>query len=71
VSQAFEFWVAPQYQHIATEVVVGFTTGVDEVELVLDNAARTRHERHEPIDWAAQIDRLMRQIGHNRRLRST
>jgi sporulation-control protein len=65
VSQAFEFWVAPQYQHLATEVAVGFTTGVDDVELVLDNAVRTRHERRERVDWAAQIDRLMRKIGHN------
>ncbi|MGI5243724.1 sporulation protein [Dactylosporangium sp. CA-139066] len=71
VSQAFEFWVAPQYQHIATEVVVGFTTGVDHVELVLDDTVRTRRERRERVDWTAEIDRLMRQIGHNRRTMST
>ncbi|MFG2039522.1 sporulation protein [Dactylosporangium sp. NPDC048998] len=67
VSQVFEFWVAPQYQDVATEVVVGFTTGADEVELVLDGRLRTRHERREQVDWAAQIDRLMWQIGQIRR----
>jgi sporulation-control protein len=65
VSQAFEFWVAPQYQDVATEVAVGFTTGADELEMVLDNRVRARHDRRERVDWAAEVDRLMRQIGHN------
>ncbi|MEU7869288.1 sporulation protein [Dactylosporangium sp. NPDC049140] len=63
VSQVFDFWVAPQYQQIATEVAVGFTTGADFVELVLDGAVRSRHDRGEPVDWEAEVDRLMRQIG--------
>jgi sporulation-control protein len=63
VSQVFQFWVAPQYQTIATEVAVGFTTGADFVELVLDGAVRSRHERGESVDWEAEVDRLMRQIG--------
>lgn len=63
VAQVFEFWTAPQYQAIATEVGVGFTTGADELELVLDGRLRTRHRRGETVDWAARIDRLMRQVG--------
>ncbi|WP_432988495.1 sporulation protein [Dactylosporangium sp. CA-233914] len=63
VSQVFDFWVAPQYQQIATEIAVGFTTGADFVELVLDGRVRTRHDRRERVDWAAEVDRLMRQIG--------
>jgi sporulation-control protein len=63
VSQVFEFWVAPQYLQIATEVAVGFTTGADFVELTLNAVARTRHDRREDVDWAAVVDRLMRQIG--------
>ncbi|WP_433085850.1 sporulation protein [Dactylosporangium sp. CA-052675] len=62
-SQVFEFWVAPQYQAIATEVAVGFTTGAEFVELVLAGTARTRRDRGEQVDWAAEVDRLMRQIG--------
>jgi sporulation-control protein len=65
VSQVFEFWAAPQYQGVATEVAVGFTTGADDVELVLDGRLRTRHDRRERVDWADRIDRLMRQIGQN------
>jgi sporulation-control protein len=63
VSQVFEFWVAPQYQDIATEVIVGFTTAADFVELALNATARTRHDRREYVDWAGEIDRLMRHIG--------
>lgn len=61
----FEFWVAPQYQHIATEIGVGFTTGARELELILDGRLRSRHDRGEFVDWAEAIDRLMRGIGHN------
>ncbi|MEV6926083.1 sporulation protein [Dactylosporangium sp. NPDC051485] len=63
VTQVFEFWVAPQYQDLATEIRVGFVTGVHYVELVLDGRLRIRHDRREPVDWAAAVDRLMRQIG--------
>ncbi|MFD0580709.1 sporulation protein [Dactylosporangium darangshiense] len=65
VSQTFEFWTAPQYQDIATEIAVGFVTRADELELVLDGRARTHHDRREHVDWTAEVDRLMRQIGHN------
>jgi sporulation-control protein len=62
-AQLFEFWTAPQYQDRATEVRAGFVTGPDTVELVLDGRLRTRHARGAGVDWQAEIDRLMRQIG--------
>jgi hypothetical protein len=38
-------------------------TGPDTVELVLDERLRTRHPRGGGVDWKAEIDRLMRQVG--------
>ncbi|WP_433218358.1 sporulation protein [Dactylosporangium sp. CS-047395] len=67
VAQVFEFWVSPRYQTIATEIAVGFTTGADFVEIVLNGTARTRYDRREHVDWEAEVDRLMRQIGQIRR----
>ncbi|MFI5909356.1 sporulation protein [Dactylosporangium sp. NPDC051541] len=62
VSQVFEFWVAPQYQDIATEVAVGFTTGADFVELRVNQMAGTRYNRDEKVDWTAEVDHLMRRL---------
>ncbi|GAA3278481.1 sporulation protein [Dactylosporangium vinaceum] len=67
VSQVFEFWVAPQYQDIATEVAVGFTTGADFVALHVNQTVGTRYNRDETVDWAAEVDALMRHIGQIRR----
>ena len=61
--QVFEFWTAPQYQALATEVSVGFTTRAGDLDVILNGRVHATVERHESVHWVNVVDRLVRQIG--------